>query len=105
MRPTTLSALLALCSVPAVLSAQGAKRFRLTSPDIHPSARITQKHVFNGMGCTGGNISPALSWSGVPAGTKSFAVTMYDPDAPTGSGWWHWVIYNIPASATGLPAD
>jgi len=56
------------------------------------------------MGCNGQNISPALNWSNAPAGTKSFAVTAYDPDAPTGSGWWHWVMYNIPADATGLVA-
>jgi Raf kinase inhibitor-like YbhB/YbcL family protein len=79
-------------------------RFRVTAPDLVSSGRITAAHVFNGMGCTGQNISPALNWTGAPAGTKSFAVTAYDPDAPTGSGWWHWVMYNIPADATGLQA-
>ena len=53
---------------------------------------------------TGGNVSPALSWSNPPAGTRSFALLAYDPDAPTGSGWWHWVVYNIPAETTSLPA-
>jgi Raf kinase inhibitor-like YbhB/YbcL family protein len=77
--------------------------FRLWSPDIKgPTLGMNQ--VFNGMGCTGKNISPELRWSGAPAGTKSFAVTVYDPDAPTGSGWWHWTVYNIPATARGLPA-
>ena len=78
--------------------------FKVTAPDLVSKGRITAAHVFNGMGCTGQNVSPALNWSGAPAGTKSFAVTAYDPDAPTGSGWWHWVMYNIPADATGLAA-
>jgi Raf kinase inhibitor-like YbhB/YbcL family protein len=81
-----------------------AAHFRVTAPDLTSKGRITAAHVFNGMGCGGQNISPALNWTGAPAGTKSFAVTAYDPDAPTGSGWWHWVMYNIPADATGLAA-
>ncbi|MBN1545419.1 MAG: YbhB/YbcL family Raf kinase inhibitor-like protein [Syntrophaceae bacterium] len=72
------------------------------SPTIKPGTMLTADHVYNGFGCTGGNISPALIWSGEPLGTKSFAVTVYDPDAPTGSGWWHWVVYNIPAEVHEL---
>jgi Raf kinase inhibitor-like YbhB/YbcL family protein len=79
-------------------------RFRAVAPDLASQGRITLPHVFNGMGCNGQNISPALQWYNPPAGTRSFAVTAYDPDAPTGSGWWHWVMYNIPAGTTGLPA-
>jgi Raf kinase inhibitor-like YbhB/YbcL family protein len=61
--------------------------------------------VFNSFGCSGENVSPQISWSNVPAGTKSFAVTVYDPDAPTGSGWWHWLVVNIPTSYKSLPAN
>ncbi len=85
-------------------AAQGTGRFKLTAPDLESKGRIALTHVYNGMGCNGQNISPALQWANAPAGTKSFAVTAYDPDAPTGSGWWHWVMYNIPVSTTGLAA-
>lgn len=79
-----------------------ATEFIVRSPDIKPSGGIGVEQVFNGFGCQGGNISPALNWSGAPADTKSYAVTVYDPDAPTGSGWWHWVVFNIPVSTNGL---
>ena len=82
-----------------------AEGLTLTSPDINEGATIANEQVFKGFGCTGSNISPALSWSGAPAGTKSFAVTVYDPDAPTGSGWWHWVVFNLPPSVTSLPKN
>ncbi len=78
--------------------------FRLVSPDIVPGQAIPVAQVFNGFGCTGGNVSPALSWRNAPEGTKSFALMVYDPDAPTGSGWWHWTVWNLPAKLTGLPA-
>jgi Raf kinase inhibitor-like YbhB/YbcL family protein len=87
----------------AKAKAIAAGHFKLTAPDLVSKGRIALPHVFNGMGCNGQNTSPALQWSNPPAGTKSFAVTMYDPDAPTGSGWWHWVMYNIPAATTALP--
>ena len=58
-----------------------------------------------GLGCDGGNLSPQLSWSGAPAGTRSFAITMHDRDAPTGSGWWHWVLADVPASVQTLAAN
>ena len=84
-------------------SAANAQSMALTSADLKEGATIANEQVFNGFGCKGSNVSPALSWSGAPAGTKSFAVSMYDPDAPTGSGWWHWVVFNIPPGTTSLP--
>lgn len=77
--------------------------FELKSPDLTEGDVIADAQVFKGMGCNGENVSPQLEWSNAPAGTKSFAVTLYDPDAPTGSGWWHWVMYNIPANVSMLP--
>ena len=94
--PTLIAAVAALASFAA-----GA--FALESPDVKPNATIAAKHLYNGFGCAGGNVSPALAWKNPPAGTKGYAVTVYDPDAPTGSGWWHWVVYNIPATVTSLP--
>lgn len=81
-----------------------ADDFMLTSPTLISDEQIAEVHVFNGFGCIGENQSPALNWTAGPAGTKSYAITVYDPDAPTGSGWWHWVVYNIPAVVTSLPA-
>jgi Raf kinase inhibitor-like YbhB/YbcL family protein len=84
-------------------SAANAQSMSLTSADLKEGATLGNEQVFKGFGCTGSNVSPALSWSGAPSGTKSFAVSMYDPDAPTGSGWWHWVVFNIPPGTTSLP--
>ena len=83
-------------------TASWAADFTVTSPDVKAGGKIAEPFVFNSFGCTGGNASPALTWKNAPAGTKSFAVTMYDPDAPTGSGWWHWLAFNLPAATTGL---
>jgi Raf kinase inhibitor-like YbhB/YbcL family protein len=78
-------------------------QFRLTSHDFQPGGTIHDEQVFNESGCTGQNVSPELRWSGAPAGTKSFALLLHDPDAPTGgAGWWHWIVYNIPAGTTEL---
>ena len=77
--------------------------FALELPTIRPDSTLTEAQVYNGYGCTGGNRSPAMSWSGAPPGTRSFAVTVFDPDAPTGSGWWHWLLYDIPVNVNSLP--
>jgi hypothetical protein len=82
-----------------------AAGFTLTSPDIKPNSTIDKKFEANTFGCNGENKSPALKWSGAPKDTKSFVVTAYDPDAPTGSGFWHWFVYDIPANVTELPAN
>jgi hypothetical protein len=84
--------------------AQGAG-FTLTSPDIKANAMIDKKFEANVFGCSGENKSPVLKWSGAPKDTKGFALTVYDPDAPTGSGFWHWFAINIPASVTELAAN
>lgn len=83
-------------------TAVNAATFSLSSPSIKPDSTLSDTYVFNGFGCTGKNQSPALDWKDAPAGTKGYAVTVYDPDAPTGSGWWHWVVYNLPATTTHL---
>lgn len=89
-------------AISLIASTAEAAEFTVTSPDFTPDTPIDNVHVYKGFGCEGENRSPELSWSGAPEGTKSYAVTIYDPDAPTGSGWWHWIVYNIPAKATGL---
>jgi len=98
---------IALATATLLAGAVGAAAagMTLTSPDIKPGARIADEQVANGFGCSGGNLSPALSWSGAPKGTKSFALSVYDPDAPTGSGFWHWVMFDIPAATTSLPKN
>ncbi|MCZ4306214.1 YbhB/YbcL family Raf kinase inhibitor-like protein [Zoogloeaceae bacterium G21618-S1] len=95
--------LIGACAL-AAAAASAADDFTLGSPDVADGKRIAEQHVFKGFGCDGGNVSPALAWRHPPAGTQSYAVTVYDPDAPTGSGWWHWVVVNLPAQTTGLAA-
>jgi len=80
-----------------------AGSMKLTSPDFKDKGTLSNEQVFNGMDCKGGNLSPELHWTAGPAGTQSYALSVYDPDAPTGSGWWHWVVFDIPATVTSLP--
>lgn len=81
--------------------------FSVSSNSFKDGDYLPKDHILSadfGFGCAGGNSSPHLKWSGAPQGTKSFALTCYDPDAPTGSGFWHWLVVNIPANVTELPA-
>lgn len=101
---TTLLASAATLLLTSIPQAQAAS-FTISSSTVRPNQTLSIDQVYNGFGCYGRNLSPAISWQNPPAGTKSFAVTAYDPDAPTGSGWWHWVVYNLPANVTSLPVN
>ena len=100
----TLSSLLSAVSPHTVL-AETLYPFTLKSTDISHGEHMTKAQEFQGFGCTGENKSPQLEWSNPPKGTQAFAILAYDPDAPTGSGWWHWQAVNIPANTTVLPSD
>ena len=92
-----------LVIVLSITSLVNAQTFTLSSKDIGGAA--TKKEEFNGFGCSGQNVSPQLSWNKAPAGTKSFAITIYDKDAPTGSGFWHWVVFDLPVTTTELKSN
>lgn len=94
-----------ICSLLATVLCQSvfANDFSLTSSSLKDGVSMSLEHVFSG--CGGRNLSPDLQWQNAPVGTKSFAITAYDPDAPTGSGWWHWMMVNIPASTSALSAN
>jgi len=97
MKPLFILALAGLC----LAACHRAPALSVTTDDI-AGGRFALPQMYNAEGCTGGNTSPALSWSGAPADAKSFAVTMFDPDANTGRGFYHWLVLNIPASVHGL---
>lgn len=98
---TTLCCALFLFAVLPAL----ASTLTLSSQDIAQGELMNKKQEFNGFGCNGEDMSPQLSWSNIPKGTKSFALTVYDPDAPTGSGWWHWQLVDIPVTVIHLPPN
>lgn len=100
----TRTVFLAAVMATALAAPAMADGLTLTSPDIAEGQQLSNDFVYQGFGCEGGNVAPTLEWSGAPEGTESFAVTVYDPDAPTGSGWWHWFAFNIPADVTALRA-
>lgn len=98
--------MLTLAFVLSLATSAGAQAapFKVVSQDLNPKQPIAKKFVFKGFGCTGDNVSPEIAWRNAPAGTKSFALMVHDPDAPTGgAGFWHWVVINIPATTTKLP--
>ncbi|NIF24764.1 YbhB/YbcL family Raf kinase inhibitor-like protein [Pantoea sp. Tr-811] len=100
MQKSTFSlALMLLCSV------AHADSFKLSSSDIQDGKQLGIAQIQHGSGCSGLDISPALHWTGAPPSTQSYAITVYDPDAPTGSGWWHWTLVNIPKNINALPKD
>lgn len=83
-----------------------AEPFTLSSPDFHHDAPLSDSNAFKGYGCQGANRSPALRWNNPPAGTRSFALLVHDPEAPTGgSGWWHWQVVDLPAEQRQLPGN
>ncbi|WP_183557502.1 YbhB/YbcL family Raf kinase inhibitor-like protein [Mucilaginibacter sp. SP1R1] len=92
--------ILQACFLLLTTSAIAQKTFTLASSNLEGQATLNEE--FNGNGYNGKNRSPHLSWTNAPQGTKSFAITMYDPDAPTGSGWWHWIIFDVPADVHEL---
>ncbi len=92
----------AFCLGVSVQGVFAASRMMLYSSDFKNHGTIRHEQVFSGFGCSGSNLSPELHWKNVPKGTKSLALTAYDPDAPTGSGWWHWVVIDLPATTTHL---
>ncbi len=100
MRPSLTAGLLCL-AITSPLAVAGS--LELTSPDIREGERMAKTFEFKGFGCSGENLSPALRWNKLPEGTQSIAITSYDPDAPTGSGWWHWIATDLPAEISELP--
>lgn len=104
MKSLKISTLLTAAIWTSTTIAAEPAQFVLTSTDITAGKHMNKTQEFNGFGCSGSDLSPQLSWSGAPAGTVAYAITAYDPDAPTGSGWWHWQVVNIPAEVTSLAA-
>lgn len=93
----------ALLLVTLAIAAPAVAQLKLTSPDIKRGGTIADEQVYNGFGCSGKNVSPALKWTGAPKDAKSFVLLVHDPDAPTGgAGWWHWAVIDIPAATTEL---
>jgi len=90
------------CLAMLAVTAQAAGTFELQSTDVVEGGTLPSAQVYSGFGCKGGNVSPQLSWTGAPAQTRSYAISVFDPDAP-GGGWWHWVVFDIPAEVRFVP--
>jgi Raf kinase inhibitor-like YbhB/YbcL family protein len=101
MKNTFTGAALVACML-AAAGASAAPSISLSSRNLTPGRLMAIEQVYNSFGCNGQNRSPQLAWSNLPPGTRSIAITMFDPDAPTGSGWWHWVAFNIPVRTMTL---
>lgn len=105
MTPSVAAAILTAGVLMAPFASVGsvaAEGLRLTAPGITDGGTLPLAQVYNQNGCTGGNLSPAMSWTAPPAGTKAFAVTLFDKTARDGQGFWHWGLFDIPASARAL---
>lgn len=100
--PKNLTLTLACCLLTAT---QAHAALRVYSETLQEGMAMPKAQQANIFGCDGGNQPPQIAWEGAPEGTRSFALSMYDPDAPTGSGFWHWMIINLPAQSRSLPAD
>src|ERR1700723_4304672 len=102
--PLTIAVMASVCVRAAQVKSASQTKFVLSSPDAQLAAKVPAVYTANVFGCTGGNLSPPLQWTGAPAGTKSFVVTLFDPDEHGDpSGWWHWIVYNLPATVDKLP--
>lgn len=89
--------------ISCITPAHAEPAFSISSTDMVNQKPLSIQQVFNKSGCNGGNLSPQISWQHAPTGSKSFAITLYDPDSPVGSGWWHWIAFDIPSTTNGLP--
>ena len=92
-----LQLLVTICLFSIFANAANAK-MSISSPDFKEGEMVKEANIYNGFGCSGQNISPEINISNVPKDAKSLAITIYDPNAPTGSGWWHWIVYDVPTS-------
>ena len=104
LQTTTLGLAILLLALNAS-AARAANTFGLSSPAFSANGTIPHEYSYRGYGCDGDNLSPELHWSDVPKRTRGFALTIFDPDARHGQGWWHWIVFNLPGNVRSLPKD